>query len=97
MNENEFTEMVQAVRSAERAIGKIDYTLTDKQILGKNFSRSLYITEDCKKGDLLTTQNVRSIRPGFGLHPKNLKKVLNKKFNNDYEKGSRLDWDHIEF
>ena len=97
MNEIEFTAMVKAIRETESAIGKIDYTLTEKQLKGKDFSRSLYITEDCKKGDLLTTQNVRSIRPGFGLHPKYLKKVLNKKFNNDYEKGSRLDWGNIEF
>ena len=90
MNESEFTEMVKAVREAENAIGVIDYNLTDKQIKGKDFSRSLYVVNDIKKGDVLTERNIRSIRPGFGLHPKYLKKIIGKSVNTDMEKGSRL-------
>jgi pseudaminic acid synthase len=96
MNENEFTEMVKAVRSAEKSIGKIDYTLTEKQVLGKDFSRSLYVTSDCKAGDLLTKENIRSVRPGFGLHPKYFHEILGKRFNCDISKGARLDLSLID-
>ena len=90
MNEYEFTEMVKAVREAEKAIGVVDYNLTDKQIQGKDFSRSLYIVKDIKKGDSLTEENVRSIRPGFGAHPKELSNILGQKVNQDLERGDRF-------
>ncbi len=91
MNEEEFTAMVKAVREAEKAIGKVNYALTEKQLKGKAFSRSLYIVEDVNEGELVTEKNVKSIRPGFGLHPKHLPFVLNKKFNKNFEKGTRFD------
>ena len=91
MDEKEFMEMVKAVREAEKAIGKVDYTLTEKQVKGKNFSRSLYIVKDIESGSVLTEENVRSIRPGFGLHPKHLKEILGKKVNQSLEKGTRMD------
>ena len=90
MNEAEFTEMVKAVREAEKAIGKVDYNLTDKQKKGKDFSRSLYIVEDIAEGEVITEKNIRSIRPGFGLHPKFYKEVLGKKVKRNIEKGERL-------
>ena len=90
MNESEFTEMVKAVREAEKAIGVVDYNLTDKQIKGKEFSRSLYIVKDIKKGDILTEEYVRSIRPGFGAHPKELSNILGQKVNQDLERGERF-------
>jgi pseudaminic acid synthase len=96
MNEAEFTVMVKAVRETELAIGKVDYTLTDKQSKGKDFSRSLYITEDVKKGEVFTEANVRSIRPGFGLHPKYLPQVLGKKAAADLEKGTRFNLELIK-
>jgi pseudaminic acid synthase len=89
MNEAEFTAMVKAVREAESAIGKVDYSLTEKQAKGKDFSRSLYVVEDMKAGDVITEKNVRSIRPGFGLHPKYLNDILGNKVNRDLEKGER--------
>jgi pseudaminic acid synthase len=95
MNEEEFTAMVKAVREAESAIGNIDYTLTEKQSKGKDFSRSLYVVEDVKEGDLVTEKNVKSIRPGFGLHPKYLPEIQNKRFVADYTKGTRLTWECI--
>jgi pseudaminic acid synthase len=91
MDEQEFTEMVKAVREAEKAIGKVDYTLTEKQLKGKDFSRSLYVVEDINVGEVITERNVRSIRPGFGLHPKYLIDILNKKVNRNLERGERLD------
>ena len=96
MDEQEFTEMVKSVRNAERAIGKVDYTLTEKQIKGKDFSRSLYVVKDMKEGDLITEKNVRSIRPGFGLHPKYFGEVLGKEVNKDLDKGTALNLSHFK-
>jgi pseudaminic acid synthase len=70
MNEKEFTEMVTLVREAENAIGNINYNLSEKQLKGRDFSRSLYVVEDLKKGEIITEFNIKSIRPGFGLHPR---------------------------
>ncbi|HCF03064.1 pseudaminic acid synthase [Flavobacterium sp.] len=95
MNESEFTAMVQAVREAESAIGLVDYTLTEKQAKGKDFSRSLYVVQDMKVGDIITEENVRSIRPGFGLHPKYYNEIIGKKINKDLQKGDRLNLDFI--
>ena len=91
MNEQEFTEMVKAIRQAEIAFGKIDYNLTEKQKKGRDFSRSLYVVEDIKKDEIITEKNVRSIRPGFGLHPKFLPEVLGKKATKNLFKGDRFD------
>ncbi|WP_306353552.1 pseudaminic acid synthase [Flavobacterium sp. '19STA2R22 D10 B1'] len=95
MNEEEFTAMVKAVREAEQAIGKVDYTLTEKQAKGKDFSRSLYIVEDINEGDILTEKNIRSIRPGFGLHPKHYSQVLGQTVNMDLEKGTAFKLEYL--
>ena len=95
MNEVEFSEMVKSIREAESAIGVVDYALTDKQLKGKEFSRSLYVVEDMKEGDIINEQNVKSIRPGYGLHPKFYSQVLGKQINADLEKGTRLSLDDI--
>lgn len=95
MDESEFSEMIKAVREAEKAIGKVDYTLTEKQVKGKDFSRSLYIVEDVKAGEVLTDKNIRSIRPGFGLHPKYYREILGKPVKNDIERGERFTIDMI--
>jgi pseudaminic acid synthase len=96
MNEIEFTAMVKAVREAESAIGKIDYTLTGKQLKGKDFSRSLYVVEDIKAGDVISDKNVKSIRPGFGLHPKYYKEILGKVALSDTDKGDRFSFSIIK-
>jgi pseudaminic acid synthase len=96
MNEEEFTVMVKAVREAESAIGNIDYRLTEKQKKGKDFSRSLYVVEDINPGDLISEKNVKSIRPGFGLHPKFLCNILGKYAKVKAEKGTRFSLDIIE-
>jgi pseudaminic acid synthase len=95
MNEDEFTAMVKAVREAESAIGVVDYTLTEKQAKGKDFSRSLYVVEDMKVGDIITEKNVRSIRPGFGMHPKYYKDILGKKVKTNIVRGTALSKDAI--
>jgi pseudaminic acid synthase len=96
MNEQEFAEMVNAVRQAEKAIGIVDYTLTEKQEAGKHFSRSLYIVKDIKAGEKITTSNIRSIRPGFGLHPKFLNELLGKTAIKDLFVGDRFDASYVE-
>ena len=90
MNEQEFTEMVKLVRQAESAIGMVDYTLSEKQIISRAHSRSLYVVKDIKKGEVLTTDNVSSIRPGFGLHPKYYNQILGSKSKKNFEKGDRF-------
>ncbi len=90
MNEEEFSLMVKEIRAAESAIGVVDYSLTEKQEQGKTFSRSLYIVENIKAGDVFTKENIRSIRPGFGLHPKHYNSILGKKATTDLEKGERM-------
>ena len=96
MNEEEFTAMVKAVREAEKAIGVVDYTLTEKQAKGRDFSRSLYIAEDIKAGEVFTEKNLRSVRPGFGLHPKYFNELLGKKAKTDLEKGTPIQLDFAE-
>jgi pseudaminic acid synthase len=96
LNEEEFGDMVRAVRSAEKAIGSISYSLTDKQKQGRQFCRSLYAVENIGTGEKLTQKNIRSIRPGFGLHPKFLKNILGKKTLADIKRGTSLDWSLFE-
>ena len=95
MNEKEFTEMVKAVRESESAIGKIDYSLTESQKKGRNFSRSLYVVKDIKKNDIITEDNVKSIRPGYGIHPKYLKDIIGKTVKLDLDKGTALSLNNI--
>lgn len=90
MNEREFAQMVKDIRMAEAAIGSVSYELTDKMRSGRDFCRSLYVSEDMKAGEIITEQNVRSVRPGFGLHPKHLKDILGKRVNQNLEKGTRF-------
>lgn len=95
LNEEEFSALVKSVREAEKAIGEINYNLTDKQKKGREFSRSLYIVNDVKAGDVLAEENVKSIRPGYGMHPKHYKEVIGKKFTQDFPKGTALKWELI--
>lgn len=95
MNESEFTAMVISIRESEKAIGKIDYNLTEKQLKGRDFARSLYVVENITEGEIFTEKNVRSIRPGFGLHPKYLNQIIGKKANQNIEKGTRFSLEFV--
>ncbi len=90
-DEKEFTAMVKAVREAEIAIGKVDYTVTENMLKSREYCRSLYVVEDIRAGEIITEENVRSIRPGYGLPPKYFKEVLGKVVNVDVEKGTPLE------
>ncbi|MEM9325433.1 MAG: pseudaminic acid synthase [Bacteroidota bacterium] len=96
LDEQEFKQMVDAVRDAEKALGRIDYTLSQKQKNSREHSRSLYVVKDMKKGDTISVENVRSIRPGFGLHPKYYEQVLGAAVSVDISAGTRLKASSIE-
>lgn len=87
MEPQEFKKMVTAIRNTEKALGTVSYNLSDKTRKNREFSRSLFVVKNIKKGELITEENVRSVRPGFGLHPKYLEEVLGKKAKKDLEKG----------
>lgn len=90
LDEQEFKQMVAAVRLAETLLGTVDYKMTSKKKLSREFSRSLFVSKNIKKGDVITSDNVRSVRPGFGLHPKYYTEILGKTVNVDIEKGTPL-------
>lgn len=92
----EFTAMVTAVRDAEKSLGTASYELTEKQQSGKAFSRSLYVAEDIQAGEAFTEKNIRSVRPGFGMHPRFYNEILGKKAAQNLEKGSRFTHDAIQ-
>jgi pseudaminic acid synthase len=95
MEPDEFASMVADIRMAEKALGEVSYEITRKQKDSKVFRRSLFVVEDVKAGEELTERNVRSIRPGYGLHTRYLKVVLGKKAVVDIPRGTPLGWDKI--
>ena len=95
LDEKEFKEMVDAVRIAEKMIGKVTFEITDKMRSQRDFSRSLYVAEDIEEGELFTEVNIRSVRPGFGLQPKYFRAILGKQANKDLTKGTPMSFDYI--
>ncbi len=91
MTREEFAAMVESIRRVEKAMGDIVYPTDTKTIKGREFCRSLYVAADLKAGDIITEENVRSVRPGFGLHPKYLAGLLGKRMTRDARKGDRFD------
>ena len=96
MEEKDFSQMVEDVRMAELSLGKVTYELTEKMKGSRSASRSLYVAEDMKAGEVITEQNIRSVRPGFGLHPKYLRDILGKRVNCNLEKGTRFALNFID-
>lgn len=92
----EFEEMIKKVREVEKTIGKVDYSLTEKKIKSRKFSRSLFIVKDIKKGEILTEENVKSIRPGDGLAPKYFYEILGKEVTQDIKFGTPLSFGMIK-
>lgn len=91
MDKEEFTKLVVSVREAEQLMGIIDYSLNEKKQKQRRFCRSLYVSKDIKEGEIFTEENIKSVRPGYGLHPKYLNDVLGKKSNKNYKFGDRLE------
>jgi len=90
LDKDEFAEMIQAVRDTEKLLGKVDYSMTEKKKQSRRFARSLYVVKDIKKGEIFTEDNIRSVRPGYGMHPKYLNDVLGQIAYRDYEFGERF-------
>ena len=96
LDEKEFSEMVKAVRQAELSMGEVSYDLTEKAKGSKKFARSLFAVKDIKKGERFTEENVRSIRPGYGEHPKFLDRILRAYSKIDIKAGTALSKDFIK-
>ena len=95
MEKDEFAAMVKSIRNVEKAIGRVVYPDSVASIKGREFCRSLYVAEDVTAGEVITEKNVRSVRPGFGLHPKFLSEVLGKTATRNLKKGERFSLDMI--
>ena len=95
VNEKDFKKLVDDVRQAESAMGKETYELTEKQVSGKRYGRSLYVSEEIKLGDKLTEHNIKSVRPSLGMHPKYYHQVIGKKALVNLNKGDRLKFEDI--
>jgi pseudaminic acid synthase len=91
----EFRWMVEAVRTAERALGEVKFGVSAKEKASLVFRRSLFVVEDIKPGDTFTAANVRSIRPGHGLHPRHLMEVLGKRASQAIKRGTPLSWEYV--
>lgn len=91
----ELKAMVDAIRITEKAIGRVNYQLTDKEDASKTFRRSLFVVENIKKGETFTHQNVRSIRPGQGLPPKTLPLIIGRTASDDLTAGTPLSWSAV--
>ena len=89
---SEFKEMVKSVREVEKALGVVSYELTKRIRRSREFSRSLFVVKDVKAGEVFTHENVRSIRPGYGLPPKFLKEVLGRRAACDIKAGTPFEW-----
>lgn len=96
MEPKEFKYMVDSIRNVEKALGKVSYELSEKSKVNREFSRSLFVVDDVKKGDLISHNNIRSIRPGYGMHPKELNNMVGRSFSQDIERGTPLSFDLIE-
>ena len=92
----EFKAMVEAVRTAEKALGKVYFGLSEKEESSRAFRRSLFVVADMKQGEKFTELNVRSIRPGHGLHTRHLPEVIGKRAARDIERGTSLSWDLVD-
>ena len=92
---HEFKAMVEAVRTAEKALGGVRYEVTEREAASRVFRRSLFVVQDVKAGEVFTTENVRSIRPGYGLHTRYLDEVLGRRAARDIGHGTPLSWDMI--
>ncbi len=93
---NEFAEMVKAVRIAEKALGNVHFGPTPSEESSRVFRRSLFVVRDVKPGEAFTCENVRSIRPGHGLHTRHLPEILGKRAANNIDRGTPLSWDLVD-
>lgn len=96
MEPNEMTQLVEECKNAYLALGKIDYEISESEKKSLVFRRSLYVIKDIKQGEIFTPENIRSIRPGFGLHPKYYETILGKTATKNLKFGSPLNMEDFE-
>lgn len=97
MEPEEFKKMVDDIRIVEKAKGTATYELTEKALKGRDFARSLFVAKDMKAGDVFTPENLRSVRPSCGLHPKYYEQILGKKIKVDAKLGTPMSLDIVDF
>jgi pseudaminic acid synthase len=95
LDEKEFGELVKAVRTTEKMLGKAGYEMSDKKKKSREFSRSLFVADDIKAGELFTEKNVRSVRPAYGMHPRYFEIIIGKRASRDLVKGTPLQQEMI--
>ncbi len=91
----EFKEMVEAIRTTEKALGKVSYDVTKHEKASRIFRRSLFVVKDMKAGDVFTEENVRSIRPGYGMHTRYARETLGRRAKADIKAGTPMCWEFI--
>jgi len=91
LDKKEFKLLVDVIRDTEKLLGVVDYSLGEKKQKQRRFSRSLYISKDIKKGEKFTLENIKSVRPGYGHHPKYLGDILGKTSLKDFSFGDRVE------
>lgn len=96
MNIDEFENMIKDIRIVEKAIGSVNYELTEKVKKNRLFGRSLFFVEDIKEGEVISKENMKSIRPGHGISPKYYNDILGKKVTRNIEKGTPVSWEDIK-
>lgn len=96
MEPNEFKQMVEDIRQAEKAIGKVNYDISEKEKESRIFRRSIFVVKDIKVGEVFTEENIRVIRPAYGLEPKHYNEVLGRKSTKNIDRGNPLKWDMVK-
>lgn len=91
MEAKDFKDMVEKIRESEKLIGQVEYTMSESKQKSRNYARSIYVSQDIKKGETFTKENLRSVRPGYGMHPKFLHDILGTKSQKDYKFGQRFE------
>lgn len=95
MEPQEFREMVDNIRILEKALGKVSYDLSDKQVREREHSRSLFVARDMKAGEVFTPENLRSVRPADGLHTRYYEQLLGRRITRDAGLGTPMSWDLV--
>lgn len=95
MEPEEYRKMAEEIRQAERAMGKVSYELSEEETSSRNIRKSIFVSADIKKGERLTPENIRVVRPACGMEPKYYEKVLGKRAKEDIAFGTPLSWDQI--
>ncbi len=91
----EFKAMVEAVRTAEKALGEVRFGAGEKESSEKVFRRSLYVVREMRRGEMFTAENVRSIRPGLGLHTRHLPEIIGRRAACDIARATPLKWEMV--